>query len=90
MALLASLDQFTREPERVLCFDYGGDWELLCDLLDGPPAEWQAHHVGQLLDPGHMEDYYRKHRGRHHALVDARANRHSVVDSSPAARRTVE
>ena len=80
VALLAWLAQFARQPERVLCFDYGGDWELLCDLLDGPPTGWQAHHVGQLLDPGRTEDYYREHRGRHHALVDARANRFAVVD----------
>ncbi len=83
VALLAWLDQFAWEPERVLCFDYGGGWELLCDLLDGPPAGWQAHHVGQLLDPGRMEDYYREHRGRHHALGDARANRYAFVDSEP-------
>jgi hypothetical protein len=28
-ALLAWLDQFAGEPEYVLCFDYGGDWDLL-------------------------------------------------------------
>ncbi|WP_409934717.1 hypothetical protein [Paraburkholderia sp. BCC1884] len=79
-ALVAWLDQFAAEPERWLCFDYSGDWELLCDLLDGPPAGWQACQVGLLLDAGRKEDYYREHRGRHHALVDARANRYATAD----------
>ncbi|MFM0114965.1 hypothetical protein [Paraburkholderia nemoris] len=83
-ALVAWLDQFADEAERTLCFDYFGDWELLCDLLDGPPAGWQAHHVGQLLDPGRQEAYYREHRGRHHALVDARAKRHAMMDRTPS------
>jgi len=82
-ALVAWLEQFADESERVLCFDYAGDWELLCDLLDGPPAGWQACQVGQLLDAGRQEDYYRDHRGRHHALVDARANRYAMRNSAP-------
>ncbi|PRX34379.1 uncharacterized protein DUF5051 [Paraburkholderia sp. BL18I3N2] len=83
-ALVAWLDQFADKPDRVLCFDYGGDWELLCELLDGPPAGWQAHHVGQLLDPGRQEEYYREHHGRHHALVDARANRYAMMGNGPS------
>ncbi|TDN62427.1 3'-5' exoribonuclease [Paraburkholderia sp. BL10I2N1] len=74
VALLAWLDQFANAPERMLCFDYGGDWELLCDLLDGPPAGWQACHVGEVIDFVRLESYYRAHGGRHHALSDARAN----------------
>lgn len=49
-ALVAWLEQFDGESDRLLYFDYVGDWELLCDLLDGPPTGWQAHHVGQLVD----------------------------------------
>lgn len=80
-ALFAWLDQFAAEPRRMLCFDYGGDWELLCDLLDGPPAGWQACHVGQQFDFARMEAYYRAHPGRHHALIDARANRYAMEDA---------
>lgn len=83
VALVAWLAQFEPEPEMWLCFDNGGDWELLCDLLDGPPAGWQAVHVGQMLDPERSEQYYRTHRGRHHALVDARANCYAM-ESEPA------
>ncbi|KVR13139.1 hypothetical protein BGV71_32160 [Burkholderia ubonensis] len=75
-ALFEWLDQFAGDVERMLCFDYGGDWELLCDLLDEPPAGWQACRVE--FDPGRMEQYFREHPGRHHALIDARAKRHAA------------
>jgi len=74
-ALVAWLAQLDSESERLLCFDWFGDWELLCDLLDGPPPGWQAINVGGLLDRHRSEDYYRLHGApRHHALHDARAN----------------
>ncbi|MEQ5842915.1 3'-5' exoribonuclease [Paraburkholderia acidicola] len=80
MALLDWLDQFAGESERMLCFDYGGDWELLCDLVDEVPDGWRAFHVGGLLDPHRTEAYFREHGGRHHSLSDARANRYSIGD----------
>ncbi|GAB2871660.1 hypothetical protein GCM10027093_04120 [Paraburkholderia jirisanensis] len=80
-ALRTWLDTFEHETERWLCFDYGGDWELLCDLLDGPPAGWQAVNVAGLLDRHRSEDYYRIHGGRHHALADAHANRYAMEDT---------
>jgi hypothetical protein len=82
-ALLAWLDEFSEESERMLCFDYG-DWELLCDLLDEVPSGWLALNVGELLDPHRMEEYYREHGGRHHALSDARANRYAMGDADAA------
>jgi hypothetical protein len=87
VALVGWLGQFEHDPERELCFDYGGDWELLCDLLDGPPTGWQAYHVGRLLDPIRLEDYYREHGGRHHALADARANRYACGITYPSPGR---
>jgi hypothetical protein len=78
-ALHVWLETFTQEVERWLCFDYGGDWELMCDLLEGPPAGWQACHVGEFIDPVRLEAYYRLHHGRHHALIDARAHRYAFV-----------
>jgi hypothetical protein len=83
-ALIEWLAGFDGEPERLLCFDYGGDWELLCDLLDGPPAGWQALNVAGLLDRHRSETYYRTHGGRHHALADARANRYAMGEDEPA------
>lgn len=82
VALLAWLDQFAREPERFFCVDYGGDWDLLVDLLDEVPDGWHAQQVNALLDPARMEAYYREHGGRHHALHDARANRYAMLEPS--------
>lgn len=83
-ALVAWLGQFDREPQRLLCFDYGGDWDLLCDVLDGPPRGWQALNVGTLLDRHRSEAHYRAHGGRHHALSDARALRAAMPGDLPA------
>jgi len=82
VSLLAWLDQFAVEPERILCFDYGGDWELLLDLIEEVPPGWQAQQVNAQLDPERLEAYYREHGGRHHALFDARANRYAMRDQS--------
>ncbi|MCG5078903.1 3'-5' exoribonuclease [Paraburkholderia sp. RG36] len=86
VALVTWLGQFDCEPERSLCFDYGGDWDLLCDLLDGPPPGWRAVNVAGLLDRRRSEDYYRAYGGRHHALADARANRYAMmrIDVAPS------
>lgn len=79
VALLSWLDQLTYEPQpRVLCFDYGGDWDLLCDLLDGPPKGWLATNIASDIDHGRVEYFYRTHGGRHNALGDARAHRYGV------------
>lgn len=77
-AVLAWFDQFTGEPEYVLCFDYGDDWYLLLDLVEEVPDGWLAQQIYSLLDQVRMEAYYREHGGRHHALHDARANRYSA------------
>jgi hypothetical protein len=83
-AVLAWLDQFAGIDERKLCFDYGGDWELLVDLVEEVPSGWLAFHVGGMLDFAQLEEYYRSHGGRHHALSDARANRYAMGDIDPA------
>ena len=76
--LLAWLNQFAGEPERMLCVDYAGDWELLLDLIGELPPGWGAQQVNAQLDPTRLETYYREHGGRHHALFDARANRYAM------------
>lgn len=74
IALLAWFEQFAGTPDRALCFDYAGDWELLLDLVHELPPGWQALQVNAQIDLTRIEDYYRTHGGRHHALNDARAN----------------
>ena len=72
-ALLAWLEQFADEPERLLCFDYGGDWELLVDLVGEVPPGWEACNIALDRDVDRLEGYFLVHGGRHHALYDARA-----------------
>ncbi|WP_175842691.1 3'-5' exoribonuclease [Burkholderia contaminans] len=83
-ALQSWLVQFANETEpRLLCFDYGGDWELLVDLLGEVPTGWQACYLGaKMLDRQQMEMYFKDHGGRHHALHDARANRYAARPQS--------
>ncbi|MGU7843743.1 hypothetical protein ACV22V_30250 [Burkholderia sp. AW33-5] len=84
VALQSWLDQFAGEIEsRLLCFDYGGDWELFVDLLGEAPPDWQACHVGaEILDQQQIEMYFKEHGGRHHALHDARAIRSAARNLS--------
>lgn len=76
-AVLDWLITFDHVDERTLVFDYAGDWELLVDLLDEPPSGWQA--VLATFDEQRAEAYYAAHGGRHHALMDARVNRFTVL-----------
>jgi 3' exoribonuclease, RNase T-like len=74
------LDRLAWENDLTLCFDYGGDWELLVDLVDELPANCLAEQINSSLDPLRSEKYYSEHGGRHHALSDARASRYAMRD----------
>jgi hypothetical protein len=78
--LRAWLEQFSRKEGLILSFDYGGDWELLIDLIAELPANCLAQQVNALIDVERLEMYFRKHGGRHHALSDARANKYAMRD----------
>jgi len=78
-AVLAWLDQFAGEPELFFCMDYAGDWDLLIDLVGDVPAGWHGLLIGPLIDSDRLEMYFAENRGRHHALVDARAQRHALA-----------
>ncbi|RQH00196.1 3'-5' exoribonuclease [Paraburkholderia dinghuensis] len=78
--LLAWLHRIPMKPRPVLCYDYQGDFDLLCDLICGPlPAGWKREHIGGRIDVSRLEAYFRQHGGRHHALVDARANAFAFI-----------
>ncbi|WP_433704181.1 hypothetical protein [Paraburkholderia sacchari] len=77
-ALRAWLGQFG--GERVVCVDFATDWDLMLDLLDGETNGWQAQLVP--VDQGRLEMYFAQHPGRHHALVDARAQRYAMQGAS--------
>ncbi|HGO6148516.1 TPA: hypothetical protein ACK3SM_001558 [Burkholderia cepacia] len=78
--MLSWLDLFAIENERrMLCFDYGGDEEVLVDSLGDVPSGWQVCYLGSdTLDHQQMDAYFHEHCGRHHALHDARANCYAV------------
>ncbi|RZF30974.1 hypothetical protein EVC45_03205 [Paraburkholderia sp. UYCP14C] len=78
--LLAWLTQFDGEQERMLCFDYAGDWDLFVDLVCDVPDGWLACHIGHALRAERSEAYFRQNGGRHHALHDARVNRYAMQD----------
>jgi hypothetical protein len=78
-ALLAWLDQFAGEDERLFCCSDATDWDLLLDLTDGVPAGWHGVLVSALMDYDRLETYFAEHRGRHHALVDARAQHYALA-----------
>ncbi|MBC8741696.1 3'-5' exoribonuclease [Paraburkholderia sp. UCT31] len=77
--LSAWLAGFSLKPKPWLNFDYGGDYDLVMDLIEALPKGWRAEHVGLRIDLAKTEAYFRKHGGRHHALIDARAKAASFV-----------
>lgn len=63
------------KPKPVLCYDYGGDYELLTELLGGAlPRGWQHENVFLRIDVERLAQYMKAHGGEHHALHDARGN----------------
>jgi hypothetical protein len=63
------------KPKPVLCYDFGGDLELITDLIGGPlPRGWKHENVALKLDADKLAQYIARHGGEHHALHDARAN----------------
>lgn len=72
------LGQFA-DSSPVICFDFDGDWRLFCHALDNDLPSWlQGKNVFTNLDPVAVQMYFIDNGLRdHHALHDARANRHA-------------
>lgn len=72
------------EPE--IAIDYNGDWYLLCGLLGSDvPDGLTITNVYPSLDKQALEDYHIQNDVlKHHALHDARANRHAASACSPS------
>ncbi len=70
-----------RQPQEgvVICADYHGDIDLLHNALEYRIPGWMSDRlVGHDLDERLQGQFFEVHRlPRHHALYDARANRHS-------------
>ncbi len=83
-----------REIGIVLVSDYPTDWMLVAELkepMPGTPSWTRAANIGSrmiqsLMNSGRqvteyfdaIEEYHRAHKQQHHALVDARAMKHTI------------
>lgn len=78
--LLAWLYRVPTKPKPVLCYDYGGDLDLLFDLIGGRlPRGWGNENVSGKINVARADAYYAERGGRHHALHDARASRYAFM-----------
>lgn len=77
--MLAWLAQFEAAGEVSVCYDFDGDWRFLDAILgDDIPAWIVPRNVFEHLDQQALKSYFDIHDGvEHHALHDARANRHA-------------
>lgn len=76
------LDQFAGTRVEI-CFDFDGDWTLLCALLNNQIPEWIIpRNIFYLIDDLKFEAYIaRRFNGmQHHALHDAIANKFACGD----------
>ncbi|HEX8957558.1 MAG TPA: hypothetical protein VF798_14855 [Burkholderiaceae bacterium] len=83
------LAQFEGRGEVAICYDFGGDWRFFCAALGGAVPTWIVpRNIFNYLVKEKLEAYFsgREHLS-HHALHDARANRHAF-DSEKAARQS--
>lgn len=78
--LLTWLEQFADQSPRV-CYDYDGDWNLFCSALDDNVPAWiDQWNIDRLINPIRVWEYLKVNGLKeHHALNDAKANRHAFV-----------
>lgn len=82
------LAQFEGRGEVAICYDFGGDWKFFCAAMgDDVPAWIVPRNIFKYLDKAKLDAYFvgQEHLS-HHALHDARANRHAF-DSVKAMRQ---
>lgn len=67
------------DQQPVICFDYEGDWQLFCAAMNDEIPEWLgAKNIDHQLDPLELQLFFIENKlSQHHALYDARANRHA-------------
>ncbi len=76
--------------EVAVCYDFGGDWRFLCTALGGDVPPWIVpRNISKYLVKEKRQAYFAdKPQWAHHALHDARANRHAF-DGEKARREPV-
>ena len=77
------LAQFEGRGEVSVCYDFGGDWEFFCAALSDEVPPWIVpRNIFKYLDKAKLEAFFadQPHLALnfpHHALHDARGNRHA-------------
>jgi len=76
--LLQWLQPFAKHSPTI-CYDYSGDWQLLCSALDHEIPTWLGkQNIYENLDQEKLEMFFIQHGLQdHHALNDAKANRYA-------------
>lgn len=72
------LEQFAHlDPQ--ICYDYPGDWDLFCQALNEDVPGWlRGWNIQQYINDLKRDDYFVLYGfAPHHALNDAKANRHA-------------
>ncbi|HEX7642821.1 MAG TPA: hypothetical protein VF472_11500 [Burkholderiaceae bacterium] len=73
------LAQFEGRGEVAICYDFGGDWQFFCAAMGNAVPAWIVpRNIFKYLDKLKLEAYFAdKPHLAHHALHDARGNRHA-------------
>lgn len=73
------LAQFAVSTPVTICFDFPGDWQLLCHALGDEIPEWlTGQNVYPYINQTTYQMFFIENRlQEHHALNDAKANRHA-------------
>ena len=76
--LRAWLEQFSHLEDVTICYDFNGDWQLFQYALGNKVPDWLiCQNVYQRIDQEALARYFEEHDVQeHHALNDAKANRH--------------
>ncbi|WP_025915846.1 3'-5' exoribonuclease [Herminiimonas sp. CN] len=77
--LMQWLVQFAYRAPVTICYDFDGDWQLLCHALNYEIPVWlTGQNVYPYIDQVALQMFFIDNRLKeHHALNDAKANRHA-------------
>ena len=72
------LEKFSHLENVTICYDFSGDWQLFQFALSNKVPDWlTGKNVYQYIDQEALARYFEKYGVQeHHALNDAKANRH--------------
>jgi len=73
------LEQFAHHSPVTICFDFAGDWQLFCEVLKSDIPTWLGgRNINRHIDQVALKMFFIEYGLQdHHALNDAKANRHA-------------